>query len=86
MTNLRMSPRFWLYFVRVRFIQIKMEQKIKDLENYLNDLDNLIDTGWFPKDSVKESTFYHKDLTLSDFVSKGREYIRQYLMIEKGVF
>lgn len=67
------------------FIQLKMEQKIKDLENYLNDLDNLIDTGWFPKDSVKECTFYHKDLTLRDFVSKGREYIRQYLMVEKGV-
>jgi hypothetical protein len=62
-----------------------MENKIKDLENYLNDLDNLIDTGWFPKDSVKEFTFYHKDLTLREFVSQGREYIRQYLMIEKGV-
>ena len=85
MTNLRMSPRFWLYFVRVRLFLIKMEDKIKNLENYLNDLDNLIDTGWFPKDSVKECTFYHKDLTLRDFVSKGREYIRQYLMAEKGV-
>ena len=85
MTNLRMSPRFWLYFVRVRLLLSKMEDKIKDLENYLNDLDNLIDTGWFPKDSVKECTFYHKDLTLRDFVSKGREYIRQYLMVEKGV-
>ena len=60
-----------------------MEDKIKDLENYLNDLDNLIDTGWFPKDSVKECVFYHKDLTLRDFVSKGREYIRQYVIIEK---
>lgn len=62
-----------------------MEQKIKDLENYLNDLDNLIETGWFPKDSVEECVFYHKDLTLRDFISKGREYIRQYLMNEKGV-
>jgi hypothetical protein len=62
-----------------------MEQKIKDLENYLNDLDNLIDTGWFPKDSVKEYVFFHKDLTLREFVSKGREYIRQYLMAKKGV-
>ena len=59
-----------------------MEQKIKDLENYLNDLDNLIDTGWFSKDSVKECTFYHKDLTLRDFISKGREYIQQYLIAE----
>lgn len=62
-----------------------MEQKIKDLENYLNDLDNLIDTGWFSKDSVKEFTFYHKDLTLHDFVSKGREYVRQYLTAKKGL-
>jgi hypothetical protein len=62
-----------------------MEHKIKELENYLNDLDNLIDTGWFPEESVKDCTFYHKDLTLRDFVSKGREYIRQYLISEKGV-
>jgi hypothetical protein len=61
-----------------------MEQQIKDLENYLNDLDNLIDTGWFPQDSVKDCTFFHKDLTLRDFVQKGREYIRQYLNAKQG--
>lgn len=61
-----------------------MEKIIKDLENYLDDLDNLIDTGWFPKVSIKECTFYHRDLTLRDFVSKGREYIRQYLMLHKN--
>ena len=58
---------------------------MNDLEKYLDDLDNLIDTGWFPQVSVKDCTFYHKDLTLRDFVSKGREYIRQYSMVGKEV-
>lgn len=62
-----------------------MEQKIKNLENYLNDLDNLIDTNWFPNDNVTEFTFHHEGFTLRDFVSKGREYIRQYLMSEKDM-
>jgi hypothetical protein len=51
-----------------------------EIEKYLDDLDNLLDTGWFPKDSVKDCVFYHKDMTLYEFVSKGREYIRQYLI------
>ena len=59
-----------------------LQEKKKDLENYLSDLDNLIDTGWFPKDSVKECTYYHKGFTLRDFIGKGREYIRQYLVDE----
>ena len=54
-----------------------------ELEKYLNDLDNLIDTGWFPKDSVEQCTCYHKELNLIDFIQVGREYIRQYLIIAK---
>lgn len=42
------------------------------LEKYIDDLDNLIDTGWFPNDDVSEHTFYHKGMTLKQFVSKGR--------------
>jgi len=60
-------------------------ENIKELEQYLNDLDNLLDTGHFPKESVKDYTFYHKDLTLKEFVQKGRELIRESLMTKKGV-
>ena len=60
------------------------EEKIKDLEKYLDDLDNLIDTGHFTDESVKDFTFRHPDFTVKTFVKKGREFIRQYLMISKG--
>jgi hypothetical protein len=49
----------------------------KVIKEYLNDLDNLIDTGHFPKESIKDYTFWHKDMTLRDFICKGRELIRQ---------
>jgi hypothetical protein len=55
-----------------------------ELEKYLNDLDNLIDTGHFPKESVKDYTFHHKNLTLDEFVKKGREHLRHALMEKKG--
>lgn len=58
---------------------------LKEIEQYLNDLDNLKETGHFKKDSVRDYTFYHKEFTLYDFIAKGREYIRQLLMIHKGV-
>jgi hypothetical protein len=52
----------------------------QEVEEYLIDLDNLIDTGHFRKESVRDFTYYHKDMTLRDFVSKGREIIRQSLI------
>ncbi len=55
----------------------------KELKNYLNDLDNVIDTGHFPTENIEHFVFHHKDLNLRDFVAKGREYIRQYLMNEE---
>ena len=58
----------------------KKSKLYKEIEQYLNDLDNLIDTGHFPKESVKDYTFHHKDLTLKEFVMKGREFIRKSLM------
>jgi len=60
-----------------------MSDKIKELENYLDDLTNLIDTGWFLPDPVKDCVFHHKGMTLTEFVSQGREYIRQYLIKTK---
>lgn len=62
---------------------MKLLEEIKELEKYLDDLDNLIDTGWFPEDSVEQCTFYHKKLTLRDFVQRGRKYIGQYLILKK---
>jgi antitoxin component YwqK of YwqJK toxin-antitoxin module len=64
---------------------MESNNKIKELENYLDDMDNLIDTGWFKDESIKYWAYYHNDMSLREFVSKGREYIRQYLMEEKGM-
>jgi len=50
------------------------------LKDYLSDLDNLVDTGWFKNDSVKDCVKYHKDYNLRDFIQKGREYLRQMLV------
>jgi len=52
----------------------------EEIKEYLSDLDNLIDTGHFQNKSVKDYTFHHKGLTLVDFVAKGRELIRNYLL------
>jgi len=61
-------------------------EKLKELERYLSDLDNLIETNHFhPNQSVKDYTFHHKNMTLKEFVEKGRELIRQLLMIEKSL-
>lgn len=59
--------------------------KIKELEQYLDTIDNLSDTGWFSDDTISDYTFYHKEWSLRDFILQGREYIRQYLMEEKGM-
>lgn len=58
---------------------------VKEIEQHLDDLDNLIDTGHFQKESVGDYTFYQGDITLKEFVSKSREYIRQLSMIHKGI-
>lgn len=52
-----------------------MEYTQEQKRKYLNDLDNLIITGWFPNDSIEECTFHHRHMTLKEFVSKGRSII-----------
>lgn len=56
--------------------------KNKEIENYLSDLDNLIDCGHFEEDEIKDFTFYHKEMNKKDFVIKGREVIRS-LFVDK---
>ena len=50
------------------------------LKDYLSDLDNLIETGWFKVGNIKECVSYHKDYDMHDFIQKGREYLRQMLV------
>lgn len=50
------------------------------LKDYLSDLDNLIETGWFKAGSIKECVSYHKDYDMHEFIQKGREYLRQMLV------
>ena len=68
--------------VVVRYVAV---EKVNEIDQYLNDLDNLMDTGHFSNDSVRDYTFHHKEMGLKQFVSKGRELIRQLIMREKGV-
>ena len=55
----------------------------KDISNYLNDFDNLFDTGFFNGRNTGEYAFYHKHMTMREFISKGREFIRVLCVIKK---
>ena len=57
---------------------------IEKAEKYLSDFDNLKETGHFPKIDIKDFTYYHKDLTLEEFLCLGREIIRLKLVEEKN--
>jgi hypothetical protein len=61
-----------------------MTGDLKDLEGYLADLDNLIDTGHFQGDAPKDYTFRHQDMNLKEFMEKGREIIKQSLQRLQG--
>jgi hypothetical protein len=47
------------------------------IEEYLSDLDNLLDTKHFHDRDISEWVFYHKGMTLEDFIHVGRELMRQ---------
>ena len=55
--------------------QLETEEFTKeDIDKYLSDLSNLLDTGWFnnPRTDIADYTFYHKNFkNLRQFVSKG---------------
>ena len=50
-------------------------KKKSQLEKYIDDLDNLINTGWLSNEDISEFTFYHKGMTLKQFISKGRQIL-----------
>ena len=56
-----------------------------EMEQYLSDLDNLLDVGAIPKTDIGEYTFHSKNTTLKDFIRNGREFIRRYLMVFRGL-
>lgn len=62
-----------------------MKEKIKELENYLSDLDNLVDCGFLDIDKpIKDYVFHYKETpSLKDFILEGREIIRNRLMLLK---
>ena len=65
---------------------LKEDYTKEDIEKYLNDWDNLEETGWFnnPSENINEYTLHHKECdNLKQFLSKGREIIRQRLMEKK---
>lgn len=67
--------------------QLKNDYSREEIEKYLSDWDNLADTGWFnnPNNDISDYTFHHKNYSnLRDFLSKGREIIRQRLVDKKN--
>ena len=58
--------------------------KNKEVLNYLSDLDNLIETGHFSKQSVRDYTFHHKTFDVVNMVCKGREIIRSLFQDKKN--
>tara|TARA_R110002051_G_C8603507_1_gene480804 strand:- start:63 stop:278 length:216 start_codon:yes stop_codon:yes gene_type:complete len=65
---------------------LKEDYSKEEIEKYLSDWDNLEDTGWFnnPNKNIADHTFHHKKCDdLKQFLSKGREIIRQRLMDKK---
>lgn len=59
--------------------------EVKEIDRYLNDLDNLIDTSHFHNETISDYTHYHKGFSLKQFILKGREIIRITLIKEKGL-
>lgn len=55
----------------------------KNLDNYINDFDNLKDTGHFHKEIIDDYTFHHKEMSFTDFMCKGREFLRLLWIREK---
>ena len=51
----------------------------KEIKNYLSDLDNLLETEHFESIDITDYVKHHKVFNLREFVSKGRELIRQRL-------
>lgn len=51
----------------------------EEIERWLYNFDNLIDCNQIPKNDVSDYVFYHKQITLDNFLSIGREIIRQSL-------
>jgi len=52
----------------------------EDIKKYLNDFDNLSECGFFSGAFIDDHVFYHKGLTLYQFLQVGRELIREYGM------
>ena len=40
---------------------LKEDYTKEELKQYLDDLDNLVETGWFKNDSIKDFSYHHKD-------------------------
>jgi len=48
----------------------------KDLEQFMNDFDNLIDTGHFSKEKAGDFAAWHKNLSIKEIACKSREFCR----------
>ena len=56
-----------------------------EMESYLDNLDNLLEVKAIPNKVIGDYIFGRKDTTLVEFVEEGREFIRRYLMVFRGL-
>lgn len=59
--------------------------KVEDLDQWLDDFDNLVETGHFDNKKIKDYVHHHKEMDMKQFLSKGREIIRQSWLYKKGL-
>lgn len=56
-----------------------------EMESYLDNLDNLLEVKAIPNKVIGDYIFSRKDTTLVEFIEEGREFIRRYLMVFRGL-
>ena len=57
----------------------------KQLDQWLDDFDNLVETGHFENKKIEQHVHHHKEMDMKQFLSKGREIIRQSWMYKNGI-
>ena len=55
-----------------------------ELENWLDDFDNLVETGHFDCQEIETEVHHHKEMDMKQFLMKGREIIRLAWMYKTG--
>ena len=56
----------------------------REMDQWIDDFDNLFESGHFDNQEIKDHVFYHNEMDMKQFLARGREMIRQSLMYKLG--